>query len=535
MLRELLLETDKEKMDIYRENYALISSETKDKSPLYDILHYWEEAKEDLFHLLGDQFIIKKDFEYSVGEVELERKFSSMLSTWDPKSYGRENRTAATFKKAYLDWARALPENIRWNMTNLLEPYWLARGEYDGIEITISLNDKPYTLHKGQKIMRILSKIAAAYNIPGFEDFRICHSLELNQRKLSGKLVLSIHPLDYWTMSDNDSDWSSCMSWQETGGFRQGTVEMMNSPYVVVAYLEGDGDFRLNYKTTWNNKRWRQLFIVDKSIIIGIKSYPYHNDSITQTALAWLKELAIKNMGWEYADSLYELRGRDIVNKEGTQIITTADFYTRMMYCDFSSANHPDCYVAPTAKDITINYSGVSECVWCGNTSDVVRLSKAEALVCDECENCNRCAECGKAIYEDDSYYYFNDQYYCEDCVDEVANWCVLCGDYTLKENTTAIKILIEKQDEEIIIFDEENYICNDCISYFKKELANGAEVFKDDEGILYFWAQDVNVSSPLLPNQLYQKFTGITPTYTIPQYLLDTINVDKLYRLEDF
>ena len=38
-------------------------------------------------------------------------------------------------------------------------------------------------------------------------------------------------------MSDNNSGWESCMSWRNNGCYRRGTVEMMNSPYVIVAYL----------------------------------------------------------------------------------------------------------------------------------------------------------------------------------------------------------------------------------------------------------------------------------------------------------
>lgn len=536
MLRELLTEEDKRKMDIYRDSYILFSSETKKKESLHEVLYYWEVAKGDLFHLLGDQFIIKKDFEYSIGLNELEKKFSTMLDTWDPKSYGREKRTAITFAQAYYKWAETLPDNSRWKMSSLLNSYWLAKGVYDHTEVTIDLNGKPYTVRKGQKIMRILSKIAVAYNLPGFEDFRICHSLELNQKKLSGRLVLSIHPLDYWTMSDNNCGWSSCMSWIDQGEYRQGTVEMMNSPYVVVAYLEGDEEADFGNEFTWNDKKWRQLFIVDKSVIIGIKSYPYYNDSITQTALNWLKKLATENLGWEYADSLYELHGRDIMNKEGTQIVATAEFYTSMMYCDFSRSEHPDCYLAPTAKEIKINYSGVSECMWCGNGGTHVHLPKEDALACVECENCNYCVECNRVIYDGDSYYYFDGEYYCEECVTEVANWCVLCGDYYLKKETTAVKILLEDNGNEIVIYDEENYICNDCLRVFKRELVNEARIYKDNEGTLYVWAQDVDIHSPLIPYQLYLQHQGnVKPTPTIPQYLLGTIDADELELVENF
>ena len=41
-------------------------------------------------------------------------------------------------------------------------------------------------------------------------------------------------------MSDNDYGWDSCMGWMNEGEYRLGTVEMMNSPCIVVAYIDGE-------------------------------------------------------------------------------------------------------------------------------------------------------------------------------------------------------------------------------------------------------------------------------------------------------
>jgi hypothetical protein len=108
----------------------------------------------------------------------------------------------------------------------------------DGSKVTITL---------GMKFMKALGKVVEAYNLDQemFEEFRIAHSQILNDKKLSGRLCLSIHPLDYMTMSDNESDWGSCMSWREGGCYRRGTVEMMTSPVVVVAYLKSEIDMNL--------------------------------------------------------------------------------------------------------------------------------------------------------------------------------------------------------------------------------------------------------------------------------------------------
>ena len=126
------------------------------------------------------------------------------------------------------------------------------------------------------------------------------HSRILNDKAMNGTLCLSIHPMDYITMSDNDSNWSSCMSWTRGGGYRGGTVECMNSTNTLVAYLESEDNpcSFLNY-ADWNNKKWRCLFVVNPDVITSVKSYPYHNNDILDIVIKWLAELAKENWGGE--------------------------------------------------------------------------------------------------------------------------------------------------------------------------------------------------------------------------------------------
>ena len=91
-----------------------------------------------------------------------------------------------------------------------------------------------------------------------FEQMRIKHSQILNKKRLKGTLCLSIHPLDYITISDNNCDWDSCMTWTGDdcpGEYRLGTLEMMNSPSVVVAYLDSKEPYHpLDDGRAWSNK-----------------------------------------------------------------------------------------------------------------------------------------------------------------------------------------------------------------------------------------------------------------------------------------
>ena len=292
--------------------------------PVNEVLREeWANANINLCKLLGDNLIISKELEFEMSEEELYNEMYAMTEC--RKEYGREHRVGWRFVKSFYNWLdetyplygyfRSLTKeitqeqeeknriniNTRNHLMELMSSDTLVHNVFEGEAFSLTLpNGKIYTVHTGSKPMKALSKIANAFDIPYFEDFRICHSLVHNQKKIKGELTLSIHPLDYWTMSDNDCDWDSCMSWREYGSYRQGTIEMMNSPSVVVAYIKASEPMKIGNNMEWTNKKWRQLFIVDKDVILGIKDYPYRNPNLSCIVAKWLKELAETNLGWKY-------------------------------------------------------------------------------------------------------------------------------------------------------------------------------------------------------------------------------------------
>ena len=48
----------------------------------------------------------------------------------------------------------------------------------------------------------------------------------------------------------------------DEGSYRLGTVEMMNSPMVICAYLSGKNQMDINGVYEWNSKKWRAWAIV---------------------------------------------------------------------------------------------------------------------------------------------------------------------------------------------------------------------------------------------------------------------------------
>ena len=263
--------------------------ESADKVDIEKNLQYWNREKTTLYKIFGEQLILTKDIEYKMDFDELLFEVETKLFNYTSKA------------KTFLDAYRKLtyyggPFPYHEKLSSLIYSDNLAGNIYKDETFSLNLpNDKILIIQSGSKISKILGKIAKAFDLPGYEEFRILHSQALNQKTLKGKLCVSIHPFDYMTMSDNDCGWCSCMSWAEDGEYRGGTVEMMNSPCVVVAYLTSETPYQIDNNFNWSNKKWRQLFIVDTQVITGIKQYPYFNSAIEKITCDWLKELTEKN------------------------------------------------------------------------------------------------------------------------------------------------------------------------------------------------------------------------------------------------
>ena len=542
ILLEKITEHEYKMLEQYRDWYAWSDEKASNCKtlPITEILVEWAKSKKDLYALFGNELMIHKDFEFHKPERTMrEEIYKIMEKTLNDES--KDERHSWKFIEAYREWCATAypihsrcyweepltPQQIEENNNNtpihqglsrLISASTLVKNEYAHDNFTLILpNGKPYTVREGCKPIRALAKIAAAFNIPHFEEFRICHSLVHNQKKIKGELHLSIHPLDYWTMSDNDCGWDSCMNWQTYGGYRQGTVEMMNSPCVIVAYLSASEKMPIGQVGEWTNKKWRQLFIVDKNIILGIKAYPYRNDDLTRSAMIWIKELAEQNLGWKYLSAEPEHWTSDTKFSNPFYADSdpfTIEFSSNHMYTDVGSLDSHYIYIGaelhskilPASYErytdklrcYLFNYSGASQCVSCGTLDP--EIDDESFLCCVNCETSLKCCNCGDRLYRDDAYC-LHGQYLCETCWIEETKECELCNDNDFHDNFTSIHILPKLEDEDILEmvkkeigdrphWDEENEyepaciskeieMCHNCYTHFERNyLKQGCKMF---------------------------------------------------------
>ena len=502
MLFEALTMEDRAKIENWITLFGATNGTTcGTRAELSYILRHWNRDKERLFQLFGNKFILEKSVQYGNTPNELSRQIAGAMC--------QEQSGLHLFHEAVMLHDIAKEWTNYANLCKLFESYNLAHNRIKGRNnetYVISYNDTEIKFQHDSKPIKVLSKVAQLCGLEeSFEKFRLEHSQILNQKSLIGSLCLSIHPLDFMTMSDNASNWSSCMSWREAGCYRAGTVEMMNSPCVVVAYLKSDNR-PMQYKDfEWNNKHWRCLFIVDSNVITSVKSYPYENNDFTMECLEWLRQLAYVNWNQNYFTEPVKVIDNDVrVTVPGTKdTAVRLWFETDVMYNDFgSTTSYALLNEKCNGSFVHINYSGERNCMCCGDYLDMCGDEPEQFVFCDYCEdheNYYTCEECGERVCEDDIYW-LNGMPYCSCCFSNVAFECPIYRDYYHNYDGITVRLAREEDnpnETDLSVQVHYAFAHNRTVAshYYGASLVNDeANIKKTDEGIYYFNMGDLTL-----------------------------------------
>lgn len=429
---EKLTPEDKEKIEKWVDLYGFRLSHDTPTVDLEYRLREWNRQKAWIFEKFDNNLILEKDIEiegtHQVFQEELGRQinlfpFYHMLFTQD---------------------LFVVPFTV---LMMLVDPINLYNNKYSGASTEITINGKTIKVEHNCKVLRVLHKIAKLSKneemLQEYDKFATFVSQCSNQRHIKGTLCLSIHPLDYFTASDNDSGWDSCLSWQNHGGYSSGTVAAANDGFIVTAYLKSKNDMTINSKLSWNNKRWREFFVVTPDIITPVKGYPYHNERLEEYCLTWLAEL----LGYDdkliyYFDGAGRCKEKDLT--------ISIDFW--WLYDDYNRlTEHIGCIGLDT-EEFHVSTTVTSDkliCPACGRVyhegedrrvcpecediyycEDCDQYYRAEDMVfaegcmplCHNCYDCyyHTCSGCGATDIDDDHGYWEDGQFYCQDCYEEL-------------------------------------------------------------------------------------------------------------------
>ena len=475
---------DKEKIEFYLNAFSGRENATSGAADLSYILRFWERNKEKFYHAFGDQFILRKEVSYERPFNEIEKEIrhlqynSMFINRYRNWIYDRYDKSLEEYRAAYdhsVEARRKYDEIMdeKEFCFSLIDSEYIAKSEYEGRSFTISNTPDESTIkvQHGCKPMRMLGKIAQTFGIEGFEEFRIAVSQILNQKKISGTFCLSIHPLDFMTMSDNECDWHSCMNWMNGGEFRMGTVEMMNSPIVVVGYLESKSPMSFG-RYEWNNKKWRNLFIVNDDLITSIKDYPYHNEMFCDQMVNWLRDI----FGAAYYNEPVHIFCNDEYIESGDCCF---NMISNAMYNDFGNSAQISCAFAVDGNSTgDIIYSGPAECMNCGGElaaepGAVEGINDMSDLICDTCADVSHCDWCECRMYGNENRYEVDGYIICEDCYQNNTNVDFFTDEIHMDNSMETIRFL--KNDigdkvlerEDFYSLSEANYYGPDESVYF--------------------------------------------------------------------
>lgn len=461
---EALTAQDKEYITEYIEKWGGINSPIKLKAPLDYILREWNKSKQTLFNIFGEKLMLEKEIQVEDGDNKKIREINNYLNSTNPGTdFINSVRKLFTFNGTYFEDTYAT-----YNLTQAKQLFT------NRVAKEFSYRNKDYKVIKvpeGAKVMRVLQRIAKEFDLPDFEIFRNHISRITEIRKSKIKFTLSIHPLDYMTMSDNANGWESCMNWtQGPGSYRAGTIEMMNSPVVVVAYIATKPYYPANTSIEWTSKSWRELIIVHPNTICSVKSYPYYNIAFDKALVNWLADLVEEKTEWRYnrkkpqesLESCSDIKAWQ--DKEDKDNYFLLHFETNEMYNDFGNTDNYGIFsINPPDNKYhtsTINYSGLMTCMCCGESN--YYSDDTEAVICEDCEPSTYCYCCGERVNANNAIE-VDGEWVCEDCYNDLHR-CMCCEDAHFEDDLT-LMFVGHIENQTINIDYDEHYICSECLT----------------------------------------------------------------------
>ena len=455
---------DKQVICDYVQEYASISLE---KENLKDTLTVWNKNKRTLTKALGGKLRVKVPVDLTKEPYLVDQELSEIYLP--PSSVSAY--VCSRILKSSTEKTQKIAQHFYWYAEEVLkydfvfnlicfvfenevfgkDPYKYCdfiklfrltniRTNVLSNNVTFHIDGKKYCAYKQKgKTMKFIQKLVMAMQYPdlkGFEKWRNQISDVLTKKSFKANLVLSVHPLDFMSMSNNNCRWTSCVSWK-TGIYASSVLEMLNSNNVILAYLESEKNFFVQGKKV-PNKSWRTLVYVTKDIICVGKNYPFSSEVLSKKVLEEISLLVEKNLHWKYQyknqpyfDLLSSIFDCNSDLKEYCRFYNTKQtehkiiLYTKSFYNDLVEDKSLTYYCNRNyvAKNKYIRVSGDATCLICGQKLEYDEHRAytpdglGESMLCSCCEQDYFCECCGKINQE--KKYNLDGKEVCENCLSD--------------------------------------------------------------------------------------------------------------------
>lgn len=448
-LLDVLSKRDKTKYQTYIQKALNISNINVNKS-----LTYWNKNKRKMYKVLGGKLRLSIPVEVKVEQHVLAQKLSKLLPkmySYSPRDFFKVNkmlRRTNNFPYRFAEYLNSQSCLNRDNMRNFTFLF-MERNLLSG---HICLNEPIEFLGmkicNGARTIKTIGKLVrkTGYDEKDFEEWRNKISDITTTQSIKQTLTLSIHPLDFLSLSDNDNGWDSCYSLLKRNMHFEAPITHMNSNCVIVAYLESKKPFEVAEDCIIPNKTYRQLFYVHKNIICGGRAYPYESVELTKKIIDILKGLVYNNLGWKYQykcqnyydDFHFSCNNRILEEQEwyGSQRLHTYHHHIYLYtgreegYNDLVEHRDENFYCVRNwvPKDQYICTTGPTTCINCGEIVRENYYYKTNHLLCPECAESKVC-DCCREIKKMSKVTVFSvdgvtDKFYkknicvCQDCLE---------------------------------------------------------------------------------------------------------------------
>jgi hypothetical protein len=346
------------------------------------------------------------------------------------------------------------------------------------------------------------------------EDKEVLHRLQdaasrlIQEDMVEGIMCLSVHPLDFLSLSENASKWRSCHALD--GDYCAGNLSYMCDKTTVITYIKSENDEIINnFPFSWNNKKWRMLlfFSNDGNMMAAGRQYPFASTS----ALEFVKEVLIRDSNivpyywgpWQnyclesvpmnenerfYFDSSYIIMG--------TQLVSKYDVFENQSNLHFNDLIYSSCYKVHYA------FAAGYESTW--RRKDPMFFGWDDEVIPNETKfsigNMVKCLCCGE------DYIFSSDSVMCDSCITESNSKHEIeesNGDYYYCDYCDRRYNL----EDGVVDLDEGIFVCGHCYEeYFdicekcKKIIPKDQMVYDRDSGLMICWNCNNHIESGGLP-----------------------------------
>ena len=356
---------------------------------------------------------------------------------------------------------------------------------------------KDTVIKKGIKIIKAFKYFIEDKEV--LERYQNEASTLIQKTKVTGKLCLSIHPLDFLSLSENCHNWRSCHSLD--GAYRAGNLSYMADACTLICYIKANDNneyvpYNFPSDVKWNSKKWRMLLFIsqDQNMMFAGRQYPFslggdileeiskalqfsHNYSVglwTGWDNSYITEFPTKLFPREpiYLEEKYllgyngQLIGLNDLIIEPHRALHYNDLKHSSIYAKpyyryriTPYPGFPMAWTIPNQKPLVIG-SNV-KCIHCGE-KHIDKMT--EEMLCEDCfnklsEGMMTCEYCNHSVPRDEIME-VDDCLICPDCYATRVKICARCGEQCFDT------------DGQVSLEDNQFY-CNRCITKMRKEKQN--------------------------------------------------------------